>query len=78
MKNVLEIVGEPYNLRNRSRLGRCRAKLVHYATEIVRFIAPKLWDTIPIETNNSETLETFKNCIKVWKPVNCKYRLCKN
>ena len=36
-----------------------------------------MWNSLPINIRNSESLSVFKAKIKVWKPDNCTCRLCK-
>ena len=37
-----------------------------------------MWNIIPTEIRNIESLEQFKLKIKKWKPTNCPCRLCKD
>ena len=66
-----------YNLRGNNFLNRRRVNSVRYGTESVSFLAPKIWDILPKEIKNSETLNAFKLKIKNWVPVECLCRLCK-
>ena len=36
-----------------------------------------MWNSLPINIRNSESLSVFKAKIKVWKPGKCTCRLCK-
>ena len=40
-------------------------------------LGPKIWDILPNEIKNSETLHKFKAKIKSWIPADCPCRLCK-
>ena len=66
-----------YNLRGNNFLNRRRVNSVRYGTESVSFLAPKIWDILPKEIKNSETLNAFKLKIKNWIPQECPSRLCK-
>ena len=66
-----------YNLRGNNFLNRRRVNSVRYGTESVSFLAPKIWDILPKEIKNSETLNAFKLKIKNWVPLECPCRLCK-
>ena len=66
-----------YNLRGNNFLNRRRVNSVRYGAESVSFLAPKIWDILPKETKNSETLNGFKAKIKNWVPQECPCRLCK-
>ena len=65
-----------YNLRENNFLKRRRVNSVRYGTESVSFLAPKIWDTLPKEVKNSETLNAFKAKIKNWFSHECRCRLC--
>ena len=39
-------------------------------------MAPKVWDMVPNDMKNVNDIETFKNNIRKWKPVNCHCKLC--
>ena len=43
----------------------------------ISYLGPKIWDILPNEIKEKETLEAFKVAIKKWKPENCPCRLCK-
>ena len=66
-----------YNLRGNNFLNRRRVNSVIYGAESVSFLAPKIWDILRKEINNSETLNAFKLKIKNWVPQECPCRLCK-
>ena len=36
-----------------------------------------MWNSLPIDIRNSESLVVFKDKIKTWKPGSCTCRLCK-
>ena len=56
---------------------RQRVNSVRYGSKSVSFLAPKIWDILPNEIKNSETLNAFKLKIKNWIPQECPNRLCK-
>ena len=66
-----------YNLRGNNFLNRRRVNSVRYGTESVSFLAPIIWDILPKEIKNSQTLNAFKSKIKNWVPRECPFRLCK-
>ena len=66
-----------YNLRGNNFLNRRRVDSVRYGKESVSFLAPKIWDILPKEIKNSETLNAFKSKIKNWVPQECPCGLCK-
>ena len=66
-----------YDLRGNNFLERRRVKSVRYGTESISFLAPKIWETLPNEIKDSDTLQIFKAKIKNWVLVECPCRLCK-
>ena len=65
-----------YELRGNNFLER-RVKSVRYGTESISSLAPKIWEILPNEIKDSDTLQIFKAKIKKWVPVECLCRLCK-
>ena len=63
----------PYNLSFTSR----QVHSVYHGTESLSFLGPKIWDLVPLEIKQSETLEIFKHKIKKWIPLQCPCRLCR-
>ena len=66
-----------YNLRNHPTFTRDKANTTQYGTESMNILGPKIWDIIPSEIKNAETLDSFNVNIKKWKVKNCPCRLCK-
>ena len=66
-----------YNTRNRRTFKSRRVKSVRYGTNSLAYLAPKIWELVPIEMKNLDSLSAFKSAIKKWKPTNCPCRLCK-
>ena len=58
----------PYELRNNNSFKRRRVNSVWHGTESVSYLGPKIWDLVPIETKESESLNGFKFKIKRWVP----------
>ena len=50
---------------------------VRYGTETLRSLGPKIWNLLPNEIKNSQSLAIFKTKIKSWTPTSCPCRLCK-
>ena len=66
-----------YSLRGNIVLTRRRVNSVRYCTETVSFLAPKIWDILPKDIKDSESLDIFNRKIKKWIPSECSCRLCK-
>ena len=52
-------------------------RTVNYGLESIRYRGPKTWSLVPNEIKSLDTLESFKEKIKSWKPEGCTCRLCK-
>ena len=52
-------------------------RTVNYGLESIRYRGPKTWSLVPNEIKSLDTLESFKEKIKLWKPKGCACRLCK-
>ena len=61
----------PYNLRGSNNLVLHKATTNLYGIDIVRFVGQKLWQTLPREIKESQTLEIFKRNIKSVKTLDC-------
>ena len=66
-----------YNLRNQADFVVPHVKSVNFGFESVRYIGPKIWESLPQDLKNKETIDSFKTAIKKWKPDSCPCRLCK-
>ena len=66
-----------YNLRTKRQFKSHCVKTVHYGTESLSFLGPKLWAILPQEYKDIDNLTEFKTKIKTWVPENCPCRLCR-
>ena len=66
-----------YNLRNPADFVVPHVKSVNFGFESIRYIGPKIWESLPQDLKNKETIDSFKTAIKKWKPDSCPCRLCK-
>ena len=67
----------PYDLRNNNSFKRRRVNFVWLGTELVSYLGPNIWDLVPNEIKESESLNGFKFQIKRWVPEGCPYRIYK-
>ena len=77
MKQIFEEKEMPYNLRCSDRLRLPKAKTTCLRIDAVRFMGKKVWETLPAELKNSDSLQVFKRVIKAHKCHACNCRLCK-
>ena len=66
-----------YNLRNRSDFITPQVNSVYHGTESITYLGPKIWDMVPDSIKETKSLNSFKESIKLWVPINCPCRLCK-
>ena len=66
-----------YSLRGNKVLTRRRVNSVRYGTKTVSFLPPKIWDILPKEIKDSESLDIFKRKNKKWIPWESPCRICK-
>ena len=77
MKELFAPKMSSYDLRNNNSFKRRRVKSVWHSTESVSYLGPKVWDLVPNEIKESESLNAFKFKIKRWVPEGCPCRICK-
>ena len=77
MNDVFRIRKNNYKTRNAGEFQSHCVKTVHYGTETVSFLGPKIWSLLPEEYKNLNSVDEFKIKIKNWVPQNCPCRLCK-
>ena len=66
-----------YELRRPREFYTRPIRTVHYGTESIGFLAPKIWEIVPDNIKESSTIIEFKRKIKGWIPTNCPCRLCR-
>jgi len=66
-----------YNLRHRTDFITPFARTVFHGTESISYLGPKIWDIVPSELKEAQSLNSFKKSIKKWTPDTCPCRLCK-
>ena len=45
--------------------------------ESISYLGPRIWEMLPSEMQECETLFEFKSKVKSWNPINCPCKLCK-
>ena len=76
--NIFSTMNEnPYNLRNYNDFRIPFARTVYHGTESISYLGPKIWEIVPREIKDLESLNSFKKSIRKWTPNNCPCRLCK-
>ena len=54
-----------------------KVRTVSYGIETLLYLAPKIWNIIPISIKNAKSVNEFKQKIISWNPTNCPCKLCK-
>ena len=52
-------------------------KSINNGLESIRFLGPKILESLPNDFKNKESIESLKMDINEWKPESCHCRLCK-
>ena len=66
-----------YDLRYQSEFSRPLVKSLFDGTETISYLDQRIWDLVPLEMKQKESLTVFKKAIKTWNPHNCPCILCK-
>ena len=77
VNSLFEFTNKNYNLRNTSILKRKRYFTVHYESESLVSLVPKILELAP-DSIREEKASIFKNEIKAWTTDKCQCQLCKN
>ena len=64
VNSLFEFTNKNYNLRNASILKRNRYFTIHYGSESLVCLAPKIWELVPDSIRQVKTLSIFKNKLK--------------
>ena len=77
MNLIFPSSNNPYNLRKFLEFRTHNIKIVFNGSETISHRGPEIWNLVPGDINNSESLKVFKTKIKNWKPDGCDCRICK-
>ena len=65
-----------YNLRH-NHFETPFVRTVYNGMESISYLGPKIWNIAPEEYKTLNRLNSFKESIQNWVPLNCPCRLCK-
>ena len=71
MHEIFEQRNIQYNLCLQADFQLESAKTANCGLRALRYLGPKIWNIVPFEIKNSETVAQFKMKIKSWKPTHC-------
>ena len=66
MNKVLQTNDCPYDLRNSRILASKHKYTMKYCINTIAFKGPQIWQNIPLEIRNSESLSLFKSNIRAY------------
>ena len=77
MQEVYDIKVTPYSLRNKNLMRLPKLNTSPYGTQALYFKGSIIWNTVPNRYKNVNSLDKFKQQIKMRKPTRCTCKLCK-
>ena len=77
MSEIFNLRNIDYNLRSQTDFKQGPVNTVNYGLKSLRYLAPKIWDIIPLEIRNAGSLTEFITNIKSWIPKHCPCTLCR-
>ena len=77
MNEVFKLKNTPHNLRHTSHFSIDPVHSVYNGIESASYLGPKIWEQIPAEIKNKDSLDGYKKEIKKWKPTECPCQICK-
>ena len=76
MNEVFQINDYPYDLRNSRILASEHKSTIKYGINTIAFKGPQIFQNIPLEIRNSESLSLFKLNIKQIQSLPCHCNIC--
>ena len=77
MKEIFIEKHSTYGLRSCHNLLLPQARTTRYGLETVSFLGSRLWQALPNNMKQSDTISSFKRRIKSWKGEECNCPLCR-
>ena len=78
MNEVFQTNDCPYDLRNPRILASKHKSTIKYGINIIAFRRPQIWQNVPLEIRNSESLSLFKSNIKWIQSLPCRCKICRS
>ena len=66
------------SLRSHKEFSRPNINTVHFGEDSLRHLGSLIWELIPMDIKNIDSLDVFKSRIIKWSPEKCPCRLCRN
>ena len=71
MNDIFQPRAVSCNLRSQVDFTGPNVNFEHFGISCLRCMAAKVWEMVPNDMKNVNDIETFKNNIRKWKPINC-------
>ena len=78
MNDVFQTIDCPYNLRNPRILASKHKSTIKYGINIIAFRGLQIWQIIPLEIRNLESLSLFKSNIKFIQSLPSRCKICRS
>ena len=78
LDNLFERKNINYNLRSQRDFVIPQVKTVYKGSNPIQYFGPIIWNLIPKEMKNCDTLASFISKIRQWRRDACPSRICKN
>ena len=78
MNEVFQTNDNPYDLRNPRILASKHKSTIKYGINTIAFRGSQIWQNIPSEIRNSESLSLFKSNIKQIQSSPCHCKICRS
>ena len=79
LKNIFQSheTDRPIRTENKNNLEVLTTNQTNFGTNSLRFLGPKIWNSLPGHLKSSENLKCFKKMIKMWDGKECCCNFCK-
>ena len=78
MSEVFQTNNCSYDLKNPRILVSKHKSTIKYGINTIAFKGPQIWQNIPLEIRNSESLSLFKSNIKQIQSLPCRCKICRS
>jgi len=77
MNDIFELRNLNYNIRSQSDFLSKQVNTVNYGLKSLKYLGPKIWNFVPFDIRESQSLHEFRRKIKLWVPENCPCPICR-
>ena len=77
MSELFNLRNIKYDFRSQTDFELGPIYTTDYGVQSLNYFAPKIWNIVPIDIRNSDSLSEFAIKIKSWKLVTCPCNLCR-